>query len=33
MERCDALYGVAMQEKGVSKTVSVQLQRGICKEP
>ena len=25
MERCDALYGVVMQEKGVSKTVSVKL--------
>ncbi len=25
MERCDALYGVAMQEKGVSKLVSVKL--------
>ena len=25
MERCDALYGVAMEEKGVSKMVSVQL--------
>ncbi|MCR4886103.1 MAG: chromosome segregation protein SMC [Clostridiales bacterium] len=26
MERCDALYGVAMQEKGVSSMVSVNLQ-------
>ena len=25
MERCDALYGVAMEEKGVSKMISVQL--------
>ncbi len=25
MERCDALYGVAMEEKGVSKMVSVKL--------
>ena len=25
MERCDALYGVAMAEKGVSKMISVQL--------
>ena len=25
MERCDALYGVAMQEKGISKLVSVKL--------
>ena len=25
MERCDALYGVEMEEKGVSKMVSVQL--------
>ena len=25
MERCDALYGVVMQEKGVSRTVSVKL--------
>ena len=25
MERCDALYGVAMEEKGVSRMVSVQL--------
>ena len=25
MERCDALYGVAMQEKGVSRMVSVKL--------
>lgn len=27
MERCDALYGVAMEEKGVSGMVSVDLQR------
>ena len=26
MERCDALYGVAMEEQGVSKMVSVSLQ-------
>ncbi len=26
MERCDALYGVAMQEKGVSSMVSVNLE-------
>ena len=25
MERCDALYGVAMQEKGISRLVSVKL--------
>ena len=25
MERCDALYGVAMEEKGISRMVSVQL--------
>ena len=25
MERCDALYGIAMEEKGVSRMVSVQL--------
>ena len=25
MERCDRLYGVAMEEKGVSRMVSVQL--------
>ena len=25
MERCDALYGVTMQEKGVSRIVSVKL--------
>ena len=26
MERCDALYGVAMEEKGVSSLVSVNLE-------
>ena len=26
MERCDSLYGVAMEEQGVSKMVSVSLQ-------
>ena len=26
MARCDALYGVAMEEKGVSKLMSVKLQ-------
>lgn len=25
MERCDALYGVTMEEKGVSRMISVQL--------
>ena len=25
MERCDGLYGVAMEEKGVSRLVSVRL--------
>src|SRR5699024_10422864 len=25
MERCDSLYGVVMEEKGISKTVSVML--------
>ena len=25
MERCDGLYGVAMEEKGVSKMLSVEL--------
>ncbi len=25
MERCDALYGVVMEEKGISKTISVEL--------
>ena len=29
MERCDALYGVVMQEKGVSKTVSVKLNEAL----
>ena len=29
MERCDALYGVVMEEKGVSKTVSVKLNEAI----
>ena len=27
MERCDALYGVVMEEKGISKTISVELGR------
>ena len=26
MERCNALYGVSMEEQGVSKMVSVSLQ-------
>ena len=26
MERCDSLYGVAMEEKGVSSMVSVNLE-------
>jgi len=30
MERCDALYGVVMQEKGVSKTVSVKLNEALA---
>ena len=25
MERCDSLYGVVMEEKGIAKTVSVML--------
>ena len=25
MERCDSLYGVAMEERGVSKMLSVEL--------
>ncbi|MBO4297711.1 MAG: chromosome segregation protein SMC, partial [Clostridia bacterium] len=29
MERCDALYGVVMEEKGVSKTVSVKLNETV----
>ena len=29
MERCDALYGVVMEEKGVSKTVSVKLNEAL----
>ena len=29
MERCDALYGVVMQEKGVSRTVSVKLNEAL----
>ena len=29
MERCDALYGVVMEEKGVSKTVSVKLNEAV----
>lgn len=29
MERCDALYGVVMQEKGVSKIVSVKLNEAL----
>ena len=29
MERCDALYGVTMQEKGVSRTVSVKLNEAL----
>ena len=29
MERCDALYGVAMEEKGVSKLVSVKLKDAV----
>ena len=30
MERCDALYGVVMEEKGVSKTVSVKLNEAVA---
>ena len=29
MERGDALYGVVMEEKGVSKTVSVKLNEAV----
>ena len=29
MERCDALYGVVMEEKGISKTVSVVLNEAV----
>ena len=29
MERCDALYGVVMEEKGVSKMVSVELNDAV----
>ncbi len=29
MERCDALYGVAMEEKGVSRLVSVRLSEAV----
>ena len=29
MERCDALYGVVMEEKGISKTVSVKLNEAV----
>jgi len=29
MERCDALYGVAMEEKGVSKMVSVKMSEAM----
>jgi chromosome segregation ATPase len=25
MERCDSLYGVSMEEKGISRMVSLQL--------
>ena len=32
MERCDALYGVAMEEKGVSKMVSVKMSEAIAME-
>jgi chromosome segregation protein len=30
MERCDALYGVAMEEKGISRMVSVQLTNHVA---
>ena len=33
MERCDALYGVVMEEKGISKTVSVKLGVGSADTP
>ena len=29
MERCQALYGVVMEEKGVSKLVSVALNEAV----
>ena len=29
MERCDSLYGVVMEEKGISKTVSVMLNEAV----
>ena len=29
MERCDALYGVVMEEKGISRTVSVALSEAV----
>jgi chromosome segregation ATPase len=29
MERCNALYGVVMEEKGISKTVSVMLNEAV----
>ena len=32
MERCDALYGVAMEEKGISKMVSVKMSEAIAME-
>ncbi len=30
MERCDALYGVVMEEKGVFSTVSVKLNEAVA---